>query len=380
VRTLLLTGPGGAGTTTLAAAAAVRSARSGVRTLLLSRQEAPVPGLAAEPNLELARIDARTSLEQLWAGASAAVAAMFPQLTLPPASSVVHLPGTGELALFAALARAEADLVVVDAGTLEAAGELVALPATLRWWLDQLMPPGVRALGAVRTAAVASGVVRRGPVDAALGAVPVIEDLLRRERMTGAEVWLAAGPRAASVPAVRSAAAALALQGLRPAAVLSRVLPAGGSGEWDRRRAAEQDDVLPALAEVAPLHRIPEGALAPADADELAALLDGVDPAPVVAWEAPAPERHDGAWRLILPLPFAERAAVGLTRWADDLVVTVGDSRRSLQLDPLLRRCQVTGGRLDAPGTAAARLEIGFRPDPQLWPADLLAAEERTTS
>jgi arsenite-transporting ATPase len=379
VRTLLLTGPGGAGTTTLAASAAVRSARSGVRTLLLSRQEPPVPGLADEPDLDVVRVEAQKSMEQLWRGASGAVAAVFPQLALPPASSIVQLPGTAELALFAALARAEADVVVVDAGTSESAAALVALPATLRWWLDQLMPPGMRALGAVRTAAVASGVVRRGPVDAALGAVPVLEDLLRRDRMTGAEVWLAAAPRTASLPAVRSTAAALALHGLRAAAVLSRVLPAGGSGEWDRRRAAEQDAVLTALAEVAPVHKIPEGALAPADADELAALLESVDPAPPAAWAAPVPERHDGAWRLTLPLPFAERPDVALTRWADDLVVTVGDSRRSLRLDPLLRRCQVTGGRLDDAGTAAARLEIGFRPDPELWPADLLAAEGRTS-
>ena len=35
----------------------------------------------------------------------------------------------------------------------------------------------------------------------------------------------------------------------------------------------------------------------------------------------------------------------------------------------------MTGGRLADPGTADARLEVGFRPDPQLWPADLLAAE-----
>jgi arsenite-transporting ATPase len=374
VRTLLLTGPGGAGTTTLAASAAVRSARSGVRTVLLSRQEPPIQG-PGEPNLEVRRVDAQTSLEQVWSGASGAVGAVLPQLTLPPSSSVVPLPGTGELALFAALARADADLLVVDAGPLESAAALVALPATLRWWLDQLMPPGMRALGAVRTAAVTSGAVRRGPIDAALAAVPVVEDLLRRDPMTGAEVWLAAAPRAGSLPAVRGAAAALALHGLRPAAVLSRVLPADGAGEWDRRRAAEQEAVLTALAEVAPVHRIPEGALAPTDADELAALLEAVDPTSPAPWEAPAPERHDGAWRLTLPLPFAERPEVGLTRWADDLVVTVGDSRRSLSLDPLLRRCQVTGGRLADPGTAAARLEIGFRPDPELWPADLLAAE-----
>jgi arsenite-transporting ATPase len=47
-----------------------------------------------------------------------------------------------------------------------------------------------------------------------------------------------------------------------------------------------------------------------------------------------------------------------------------------VRLDPLLRRCSVTGGRLADPGTAAARLEVTFVPDPGQWPADLLAAEE----
>jgi arsenite/tail-anchored protein-transporting ATPase len=92
----------------------------------------------------------------------------------------------------------------------------------------------------------------------------------------------------------------------------------------------------------------------------------------------PCADRRDGTWQLTIALPFAERGAVGLTRWLDDLVVTAGGARRCLRLDALLRRCEVTGGRLVDPGTPDARLEIGFRPDPQLWPADLLAAEERT--
>jgi arsenite-transporting ATPase len=161
--------------------------------------------------------------------------------------------------------------------------------------------------------------------------------------------------------------------------VLSRVLPTDGAGEWGVRRAAEQDDVLTSLAEVAGVHRVAEGSLAPADVDAVAALLDGFDPPVPERYEPPVPERYERAWRLTVPLPFAERAAVQLTRWLDDLVVTAGDARRSLRLDPLLRRCEVTGGRLADPGTAAARLEVGFRPDRQLWPADLLAAEERTT-
>jgi arsenite-transporting ATPase len=375
VRTLLLTGPGGAGTTTMAASAAVGSARSGRRTVLLTRQEPPVPGLADEPHLDVVRVDPQSALDQLWGSASGAVGAALPQLTLPPDSSVVPLPGTAELALFAELARAEAELVVVDAGSLESAAAFVALPATLRWWLAQLMPPGLRALGAVRTAAVASGAMRRGPVDAALAVVPVLEDLLRRERVTGADVWLTAAPRASAPPALRGAAATLALHGLCAAAVLARVLPTEGEGEWAHSRGTEQDAVLTALGEVAPVSRIPEGGLAPTDAGELTALLQDVDPPPPAPWVPPVPERHEGAWRLILPLPFAERSAVHLTRWVDDLVVTVGDARRSLPLDPLLRRCEVTGGRLADPGTAAARLEVGFSPDPKLWPADLLAAE-----
>ena len=381
MRTLLLTGPGGAGISTLAACAAVRAARSGRRTVLLSRQPPPVDGLDAEPGLTVTTVDPQNAFEGLWAGAVDAVGAVLPQLTQPPATSVVPLPGTAEFAMFAELARAEADLVVVDAGPVELAAALVGLSATLRWWLDQLMPPGMRALGAVRTAAVASGAVRRGPLDAALSAVPAVEALLARDRLAdpaGTGVLLVAHPRTSSASALRTAATVLGLHGLRAGAVLSRVLPLPGDDDWTTRRAAEQEGALAALAEVASVHRVPELPVTPGDVDELAGLLDGALPE-VTGFPAPGPERHDGAWLLSLPLPFAERGDVQLTRWVDDLVVTVAGARRSVRLDPLLRRCEVTGGRLVDPGTAAARLDVGFRPDPQLWPAGLLSAERRNS-
>jgi arsenite-transporting ATPase len=229
---------------------------------------------------------------------------------------------------------------------------------------------------------VASGAVRRGAVDAVLVAVPVVEALLARDRLAdpaGTAVCLTALPRPSSVPALRSAARELTLAGLGVATVLVRVPPADGVGEWWSRRAGEQEEALTRLAEVAPLQRVPEAAVAPSGADDLAGLLDGVDLAGAGPAIAPVAERRNGAWQLTVPLPFAERADVDLARWEDDLVVTVGGARRCFRLDALLRRCEVTGGRLVDPGTAAARLEVGFRPDPQLWPADLLAAEERTS-
>jgi arsenite-transporting ATPase len=326
-------------------------------------------------------VDPQSAVERLWTATADAVGAVLPQLTLPPASSVVPVPGAAELALFAELARAEADLVVVDAGPVDFAAALVALPSALRWWLGQLLPPGVRALGAVRTAAVAAGAMQRGPVDVALAAVPAIEGLLAADRLADpadTTVCLVAPPRASAVPALRWAATTLGLHGLRTGAVLSRVLPLDEPGEWAARRGIEQAEVLGALAAVAPVHAVPEAAVAPGDVAELAALLDGFDPPPPSSPPPPASERHDGAWRLTLPLPFAERGTVHVTRWLDDLVVTAGRARRSVRLDALLRRCEVTGGRLVDSGDATARLDIRFRPDPQLWPADLLAAEERT--
>jgi arsenite/tail-anchored protein-transporting ATPase len=154
------------------------------------------------------------------------------------------------------------------------------------------------------------------------------------------------------------------------------VVPVDGPGEWATRRAAEQDAVLAELAALAPVHRVHEHAVAPEDIDVLADLLGDFTPPAAPARTEHGAERRDGAWQLTVPLPFAERPALRLTRWVDDLVVSIGDARRSIRLDPLLRRCEVTGGRLVDPGTADARLVVGFRPDPQLWPTDLLAAEE----
>ena len=380
MRTLFFTGPGGAGTTTTAAAAAARAARAGRRTLLLSRQPLPLTGLDAVDGLQVRTVDPQAGFDGLWQAAAGPLAAVLPQVRLPPASSVVPLPGAGVLALFAELAAADPDLVVVDAGPISDATALAGLPATLRWWLDQVLPPGIRALGAVRTAAVASGMVRRGPVDAALAAVPAIERLLRSDRLADpadTAVCLVAQPRRGSADALRRGALVLGLHGLRPAAVFARVLPDGDSGgEWWTVRRAEQEAALAELAELGPVRHVQEHAAAPTEAaalDDLVADFEPVAADPAV----PVTERRNGIWQLTVPLPFAQRPDADLTRWEDDLVVTVAGARRSLRLDPLLRRCEVTGGRMDEPGTATARLVVSFQPDPQHWPAELLAAEGR---
>ena len=383
MRTLLLTGPGGAGTSTLSAAVAVREARSGHRTHLVTRRPPAAADLGQVPGLTVEVLDPQAGMETFWARHVDLLAGLLPSMDLPPAASVVPLPGTAELALLAALARAEADVLVVDAGAVDDVLHLVGLPGALRWWLDQLMPARLRALaalGGVLPGAVPSGESGRG-LRAALAALPALERLVAGgplSRPGALQVLLTSTARPVDAGALRTATTALALHGAAPAAVVARVLPED-VGPWWAGRAAEQQDVLPRLAELAPVVAVAERPASPATADALAGLLDGVDLPGATAPQAGGPVRTDRGWELAVALPFAERGAVQLTRFGDFLVLTVAGARRSLRLDPLLRRCTVTGGRLDAPGAPGARLVVGFEPDPALWPADLLAAHGSAT-
>lgn len=380
MRTLLVTGPGGAGTSTTAAAAAVRSARAGRRTVLLTRQRPAALGPVGVPGLSVVVVDPQAGVEQFWAASAGALGAALPLLDLPPASSVVPVPGAADLAVLAALGSADADLVVLDGGPLDAAVALLGLPAALHWWLGQLLPARLRAMAAFGSAL---GGPAGAVADAALAAVPTLERLLAGSPLAdpgSLDVILTAVPRRGAAAGLRTATTALALHGLRPAALLARVLPPG-AGPWWEVRAAEQAAELTELAALAPLVRVAEAAVLPDDADGLAGLLPdglpGVDAEPPAAPARPLPQRTDVGWDLTVPLPFAERGGVELTRFGDDLALTAAGARRSLRLDPLLRRCTVTGGRLAAPGTADARLVVSFEPDPQQWPADLLAVHGR---
>ncbi|WP_299955570.1 ArsA family ATPase [uncultured Modestobacter sp.] len=374
---LLVTGPGGAGSSTVAAATALRLAADGSRCVLLTARAPSVGGLADAVTVDV--VTAQPALEALWARHADQVTAAAPLLTLPPATSVVPVPGVTEFALLAALAghvrAGDAEVVVLDAGPAPAATALLSLPTALRWWLGQLAPTRLRVLATLRAAA-SSG--HPGPAAGLLAGATAVEELLDAAPLTDPSrtaVHLVLRPEPAAADQLQETATALGVLGQRVASVtVSRVLPEG-PGEWWARRAAVQREALRGVrALVERVGEVAEAAVPPVSVAELTALDAAL---PVTAGEpaaVPAPRRADGGWALDVPLPFARRGAVELTRWADDLVVTAAGVRRSLPLDPLLRRCTVAGGALNDAGTDRATLEVRFTPDPEQWPPGLLAA------
>ncbi|MEU6102570.1 ArsA family ATPase [Streptomyces flaveolus] len=387
MRTILITGPGGSGRTTVAAATALAAARAGTRTLLLGADRDDTLGaalgvrtgpepVAVEPGLTVRRPDAAEGFRDGLAALQDRAASALDLLGAArlDAEEFTPLPGADELALLravrdAALAEAH-ELLVVDLPPAPRALALLALPEELRRYLRRLLPPERQAARALR------------PVLGRLAGVPMPAESLYEAAarwdldLAAAEAVLAdrhtvvrlvAEPGPAGADALRTARLGLALRGLRTdLLVANRVLPEDAPADsWlagplaQQRKALDEWQGAYDVRPVAHLGRDPRGA------DDLAALhAPGVNP-DVTPVEWPVSDRlaDDGVLVWHIPLPGAIRDALDLVRRGDELVVTAGPFRRIVPLPSALRRCTVDGAAL-RDGTLAVR----FAPDPRLWP------------
>lgn len=378
MRTLLVTGPGGSGRTTTAAATALAAARDGQRTLLLTAdRHAPHSAVLADtavPGLTVRHVDSgahfRRELLTLQDRAARGLEMLGAQRL--DDEELTELPGAEELALLRAVRDAAAqpyDLVVVDLPPAPQALALLALPAQLRRYLRRLLPQERQAARALR------------PMLAQLAGVPMPaqwlydtaahwdEHLAAVQSVIEADttaVRLVAEPGPAGSEAVRVAATGLALHAL-PVELLvaNRVFPQATPDPWLAQLAAQQGKTLAEWQDTHPVHSAAHLGRDPRGTDDLAALaLPVPEPGPwAVHWPVEDRLGADGflVWRI--PLPGAVREELDLVRRGDELVVTVGAFRRIVPLPSALRRCTVAGA-----GLSDGELRIRFTPDPGLWP------------
>ncbi|GGV15318.1 hypothetical protein GCM10010293_08060 [Streptomyces griseoflavus] len=387
MRTLLITGPGGSGRTTTAAATALTAAREGTRTLLLGTDRTDTLGavlgtpVAAAPTqiapgLTARRVDPDTGFREDLAALQDRAASALDLLgasRLEP-EETGPLPGAEELAVLRALRDAALqddayDLLVVDLPPAPRALALLALPEELRRHLRRLLPPERQAARALR------------PVLGRLAGVPMpaewlYETAARLDLQLAAVETLLAGrdtavrlvaePGPAGADAVRTAGLGLALRGLRTDALIAtRVLPESDADSWLAGPVAQQRKTLDAWRETHDVHRVAHLGRDPRGGDDLAALAVPGAGTGRSAPDWPVTDRlaDDGVLVWHLPLPGARRDELDLIRRGDELVVTAGPFRRTVPLPSALRRCTVDGAAL-----REDELRVRFRPDPGLWP------------
>ncbi|MGW6459947.1 ArsA family ATPase [Streptomyces sp. NPDC055078] len=414
MRTVLVTGLGGAGRTTVAAASALAEAARGSRTLFLSTGPGQVYGTplpAAPPAAtgisgttgatevagttgatEVAGTTGATEVaEGLWAAridTGAGFRAEFLSLQERGATALellgaarlaeeelTELPGSDHFALLRALTTAGAgewDTVVIDLPPVLETISLLALPAQLRRYLRRLLPPERQAARALR------------PVLAQLAGVPMPAQWLyettarwdselaavqRLIEAPGTTLRLVAEPGPAAADALRTARTGLALHGLRvDTLVANRVLPRHSADTWLSALAAQQEKTLHEWYEEwtpgTALRELPHTGRDPRGLDDLTALGIEAGPPPAdVPWTVEDRREEDGTFVWLVPLPGATKGDIGLVRRGDELVLTVGPFRRIVPLPSALRRCTVSGAAL-----TDGVLRVRFTPDPGLWP------------
>lgn len=386
MRTILITGPGGCGRTTVAAATALRAAGEGTETLVLSADRTDTLGAAlgtatgptpaqVAPHLTAWRPDAAERFRDDLAAFQSRAANVLDLLGASrlDAEEVTPLPGAEELSFLRALRDAALSerygLLVVDLPPTPRALALLTLPEELRRYLRRLLPPERQAARALR------------PVLGRLAGVPMPADWLYEtaarwdvelaaveavvsDRATS--VRLVAEPGPAGTDALRAAALGLALRGLRTETLIAnRVLPETVSDPFFGALLAQQRKALADWQESYDLHSIAHLGRDPHGSDDLTALaVPGVNPTPApVEWPVTDQIAADGVLAWHIPLPGAVREELDLVRRGDELVITAGRYRRIVPLPSALRRCTVAGAAL-----RDDELRIRFAPDPDLWP------------
>jgi arsenite-transporting ATPase len=377
-RTILYTGKGGVGKTSVAACTARACAASGLRTLLLSTDpahslsESLGASLGPEPSAVSERlwgqeVNAQDEMERHWSGVQEWLGDLFVERGLDhiSAQELTVPPGMDELfsllRLQAAHESPDWDAIVVDCAPTGETLRLLSFPDVARWWIEKVFPLERQLLAAARPLA-------RSLLDIQLPSSAVFADIQRlsqnliamneilrdRERCT---VRLVMNPDKMVIGEAMRTFTYLNLYGyLTDAVIVNRVFPSDVGdyfAGWRRVQEEHLELVRSAFAPV-PVLCAPyfdQEVLGAAMLDRLADAVfgaGGLDASAVLHYRLTQELRvsEDGA-QLRLMLPFAHKGDISLKKIGLELIVGVDGHRRTIILPSALGAFQPTAATFE---------------------------------
>ena len=377
MRTILFTGKGGVGKTTVASATAQRLARAGLKTLIMSTDPAhsladafgiplsPDPTEVA-PNLWGEQIDPQGRLEENWRDIQQQALALLEWAGLGEveAEELSVIPGLDELFSLADVKshheNGPYDALVVDCAPTGETLRLLSLPDIIQWYMDRIFPIERRIVGALR------------PVAKRLTNLPVPDegfyDAVRRfydkldgvkEVLTDPEstsVRLVVNPERMVIAEAQRTFTYLSLFGYRvDAIVVNRLLPPEVSDpyfqRWKELQATHMATIEESFSPVPILKaRLRDQELVGPEllADLGAEIYGSVDAAAILFEDDPMSisKGEGGDYTLRLHLPFTAAGELDLAAKDEELFVRVGPYRRTIMLPGMLRSRLISAARM----------------------------------
>ena len=365
-RTILYTGKGGVGKTSVAAATAVRCAASGRRTLILSTDPAHSLSdslqaeLGSEPtmvasNLDAAEIDAQHELSRHWKGVQDWFGELLMQRGLDriSAEELTVPPGVDELFSLLRLkehhASGQWDVIVIDCAPTGETLRLLSFPGAARWWLEKIVP-------LERAIVAAAAPLARTVLDIPLPTSEVFNDIQRLSanliamdeilRDTAhSTIRLVMAPDRMVIGEAMRTFTYLNLYGyLTDAVVVNKVFPAD-VGEYFagwREHQQEQLELVRSAFDPIPVLEVPyfDREVIGTEMLQLVAselFGDGDDPAAILhdtITQSIETSEHGATLRLAIP--FVKKQEIGLKQVGLELIVTAANQRRTIMLPPTL--------------------------------------------
>jgi arsenite-transporting ATPase len=366
-RTILYTGKGGVGKTSVAACTARRCAAAGLRTLVMSTDPAHSlsdslgAALSAEPQPISERlwgqeVKAQQEMERHWAGVQDWLGELLlargvdrisaEELTVPPGMDELF----ALLRLQAAQDSGDWDAIIVDCAPTGETLRLLSFPDVARWWIEKEFPAERQILAAARP-------IARSLLDISLPGQAVFADIQRlsqnlialhetlRDR-DHSTIRLVMNPDKMVIGEAMRTFTYLNLYGyLTDAVIVNRVFPSDVGDYFAAWRRVQEDHLALVRSAFAPVPVL----CAPYFAEEVigglmldrlaAALFDagGHDPAAVLH-QSLAQELHvcDHEARLRVALPFAQKGQISLKKIGSELIVAVDGEKRTIMLPPAM--------------------------------------------
>ena len=385
-RTILYTGKGGVGKTSVAACTARRCAAAGMRTLVISTD--PAHSLAESLEVELSatpepagdrlwgqEVHAQQQMERHWSGVQDWLGELFIERGLDriSAEELTVPPGMDELFSLLTLRtqhqRGEWDAIIVDCAPTGETLRLLSFPDVARWWIEKVFPKERQILAAARPLA-------RSLLDIPLPTPAVFADIQRlsesliamneilrdRERST---IRLVMNPDKMVIGEAMRTFTYLNLYGyLTDAVIVNRIFPSEVGDYFSQWRRLQEDhlELVRSAFSPVPVLSAPyfdQEVLGAQMLDRLAtALFDSgpLDPAAVL---------HDGITqeleltehgaRLRLALPFAHKGEISLKKIGLELIVGVDGHKRNIILPPSFAGFEPSGATFEN-----GSLEVSF--------------------
>ena len=377
-RTILYTGKGGVGKTSVAGASARACAAAGLRTVVLSTDpahslsdslEAPLgpEPTQIEANLFGQEVQAQEEMERNWQSVQAWLGDLLAERGIDriSAEELTVPPGMDELFSLLWIKRhheeGEFDCVIVDCAPTGETLRLLSFPDVVTWWLERLLPSQRKLAPFARTL-----------FDMPLPGDAVFEDLERLARnlvaMNGilrdrarTSIRLVTNPDRMVVKEAMRTFTYLNLYGyLTDAVVVNRLLPPDGYfAAW---RAVQDEQLALARSAFDPVPVLTAAyyereVIGPEMLDRLGSeVFGGRDPAVILHDELTQELVTDnGRATLRVAVPFAERDDLSLKKIGLEVIVRAGTQKRTIMLPPALAGYATSGARFDD-----GRLEIVF--------------------